>query len=242
MKTKLTESLEDYLEAIYNIIYTKGAVRATDVANRLGVANSSVSLALKTLSKKKLINHTPYDVITLTDEGKTIARRIVEKHRIFKNFFMNVLSIDADMAEECACGIEHHIPDEVVDRFADFLEMQKSCKYGGIKWSEDHSRFMCSPDTAENTEDIDSADNSEVKLSSLDSGVNAKVVALAGGRRFRERLSGMGLGIGSLVSVIHSSGKAGPILVATGDSRFMLGQEEARKIIVSNYSCTRTNN
>lgn len=230
---QLTESLEDYLEAIYNIIYVKGAVRATDVANRLGVANSSVSLALKALSKKKLINHAPYDVITLTDEGTKVARRIVEKHSIFKNFFMNVLSIDADVAEECACGVEHHIPDEVADRFADFLQMQKSCKYGGIKWSDSHGRFICSPDAVEDINKTDSADMSDVKLSSLSSGESAEVIKLDGGRRYRERLSGMGLGIGSIVSVIHSSGSEGPILIGTGGSRFMLGQKEAAKIIVN---------
>ncbi len=232
MKTKLTESLEDYLEAIYNITYTKGVVRGQDIADKLGVANSSVTSALKSLSTRELINHIPYETITLTDEGIKLARRIVEKHRIFKDFFLNVLAIDPDVAEACACGIEHHIPDEVADRFADFLKMQKSCRYGGITWSDDHDGFVCSPDTVKDIDVVDSDDTSEIKLSSLKSGENAKVVKLNGGRKFRERLSGMGLGIGSLVSVIHSSESRGPLLIGTGDSRFMLGQDESGKIIV----------
>ena len=43
---KLSASLEDYLEAIYQIIAEKSAARSKDVAERLEVAPSSVTNAL----------------------------------------------------------------------------------------------------------------------------------------------------------------------------------------------------
>jgi len=67
----LTASLEDYLEAIFQIIAEKQAVRPKDIARRLKVSNASVTGALRSLAEKKLINYAPYDVISLTTDGKT---------------------------------------------------------------------------------------------------------------------------------------------------------------------------
>ncbi|MCK4511033.1 MarR family transcriptional regulator, partial [bacterium] len=60
----LTESQEDYLEAILAILEDKQAVRAKDIAKRLGVTGPSVTGALHVLSAKGVVNYAPYDVIT----------------------------------------------------------------------------------------------------------------------------------------------------------------------------------
>jgi len=133
---ELSSSLEDYLEAIYNVIKVKTAARATDIAKVLDVANSSVTNALQILVNKGLINHAPYDIITLTPEGREIAKQIAWKHEVFRDFFTTVLSIDCDIANKCACSIEHIIPDEVVKRFVQYLDFERECKYGGKKWVE----------------------------------------------------------------------------------------------------------
>ena len=65
-QTDLSASLEDYLEAIYQVIQEKDAARAKDVAERLGVAPPSVTNALHALKERELVNHAPYDLITLT--------------------------------------------------------------------------------------------------------------------------------------------------------------------------------
>ena len=44
---RVSASLEDYLEAIYHTVDFKGAARAKDIVQRLGVHNSSVTQALK---------------------------------------------------------------------------------------------------------------------------------------------------------------------------------------------------
>ena len=133
---ELSSSLEDYLEAIYNVIKVKSAARATDIAKKLNVANSSVTNALQILVNRGLVNHAPYDIITLTPEGTKIAKRIAWKHEVFRDFFTTVLSIDCDTANKCACSIEHIIPDEVVERFVQYLDFERQCKYGGKKWVE----------------------------------------------------------------------------------------------------------
>ena len=138
----LSASQEDYLETIYDVVSEKGAARATDIARRRKVAASSVTVALRTLVKLGLVNHEPYDIITLTPEGEELARSISGNHSVFKEFLVTVLSIDPETADMCACGIEHVIPEEVVRRFRQYLEHEKRCRYRGGKWIEGRG-FVC---------------------------------------------------------------------------------------------------
>ena len=54
LETKITASLEDYLEAFYEIIQLKQGVKAVDIANRLNVKKSSVTEALKNRFSSRL--------------------------------------------------------------------------------------------------------------------------------------------------------------------------------------------
>jgi DtxR family Mn-dependent transcriptional regulator len=139
---QLSASQEDYLETIYHVVAEKGAARATDIARRRSVAASSVTSALHTLVRLGLVNHEPYDIITLTRKGEDVARSISGSHRVFREFLISVLSVDPETADECACGIEHIIPVEVVRRFRLYLEHEKRCRYRGRKWIEGKG-FVC---------------------------------------------------------------------------------------------------
>ena len=119
---KVSASLEDYLEALYLIIEAKQGVRVVDVARKLDVKKSSVTEALKTLSLKGLVNYEKYDVISLTNEGKKLAKRVADKHSILLNFFTNILGSDSENAEESACKIEHVISDELLYRLINFIQ------------------------------------------------------------------------------------------------------------------------
>jgi len=72
-QTALSASLEDYLEAIWHVEAAKGAARAKDIADRLGVNASSVTAALQTLAERGLVNYAPYDIVTLTAAGRPAA-------------------------------------------------------------------------------------------------------------------------------------------------------------------------
>jgi len=67
----LSESLEDYLETILGIVEEKQAAKAKDVSARLGVNASSVTGALHALRERGLINHAPYDIVTLIRKSPT---------------------------------------------------------------------------------------------------------------------------------------------------------------------------
>ena len=126
VKRKVSPSLEDYLEAIYWIASQKGAAKAKDIAGRLKVSGASVTGALRTLSKKGLVNYAPYDVITLTAEGDEIARRVGRKHETLRDFFVDVLGVDEAEADGAACEMEHGLPSSIRLKLERFVEKQKT--------------------------------------------------------------------------------------------------------------------
>ncbi len=128
---QLSASLEDYIETIYHIITEKQVARGKDISARLSVSGASVTEALRALSRKGLINYAPYEVITLTEEGRIVAEDVIHRHNSLKHFFTDVLAIDEPLAEEGACKIEHTAPPEIINRMVDFIKFLEICPRGG---------------------------------------------------------------------------------------------------------------
>lgn len=167
----ISASLEDYLEAIYEITLRKGTVRARDITRRLGVTYPSVTGALKLLAGKRFINYTPYDLITLTEKGKTVAEDIAGRHEILREFFANILGLPYDEADEAACQIEHYTPKRLVERFTKFIEFVQTCPRAGSKWTRrfasgcggEGSKENCAACTLSCLDDLKKEDNSAEK-------------------------------------------------------------------------------
>lgn len=130
-KIELSASLEDYIEAIYHIINEKLVARSKEIAAQLDVSRASVTEALRALSRKGLINYAPYEAITLTDKGKEVAEDVIFRHDTLKRFFIDILAIDASIAEDGACKIEHAAPPEIIERMISFTEFMRICPRGG---------------------------------------------------------------------------------------------------------------
>lgn len=124
MQEKLTSSLEDYLETIYNFIEKNENIRAIDISRELNVSRASVTEALKKLASKNLVNYGRYDVISLTDDGKVQAVNVISKHKALHNFFENILGLSSEEASENACKIEHVISQNALDRLTAFTKYQ----------------------------------------------------------------------------------------------------------------------
>lgn len=121
-ENQISARLEDYLEAFYSVILEKNGVKAVDIAKKLKVQRSSVTEALKVLSAKGLVNYSRYDVISLTQEGESVAKSIIHKHKKLFYFFNEVLGIESDEANETACKIEHVISNHVLERLLEYIE------------------------------------------------------------------------------------------------------------------------
>ena len=129
MAESLSASLEDYLEAIFHIVSEKRVARAKDISKRMHVNRSSVTGAMHSLAKKKLVNYAPYDLVTLTPRGRAVAADVVRRHEVLRDFLMNVLAVEADRADAAACEIEHHVDNVVLRRLSYLAEFIRQCPH-----------------------------------------------------------------------------------------------------------------
>lgn len=108
---KTHESAENYLETILILSQRHAAVRSIDIVNELNFSKPSVSVAMKNLRNNGLILMDSSGFITLTEEGRRIAEMIYERHRLLSSWLIH-LGVDATIAAEDACRIEHVISPE----------------------------------------------------------------------------------------------------------------------------------
>ena len=97
------ESAEDYLERILMLLEQKGYVRSVDIAAGLNVSKPSVSVAMKKLR-----------LISLTDKGYAIARKIYDRHQKLTRYLVQ-LGVPEEIAREDACRMEHDISQETFE-------------------------------------------------------------------------------------------------------------------------------
>lgn len=138
---QLSASLEDYLEAIYNLSSDNRIARAKDIACQLRVARASVTGALRTLAQRELINYKPYGYITLTERGRRLAWKIVRRHQILNYFFAQVLGVETTAAQEAACRTEHTLGPEVTTRMTAFVEFIRRKQADGQDLGQSFQQF-----------------------------------------------------------------------------------------------------
>jgi DtxR family Mn-dependent transcriptional regulator len=113
---RITPSMEDYLKAIFRIEHDDQPVSNQRLAEELGLSGASVSNMLKKLHDLKLIVHTPYRPITLTDAGNAVALEVIRHHRLLELFLAQALGMDIDQVHDEADRLEHHVSEELERR------------------------------------------------------------------------------------------------------------------------------
>lgn len=121
-KGGLSGTLESYLELIHELQTRYGAVRVTDLADRMGCKTPSATSALRRLAHLGLINYEAYRPVTLTRDGKAAIRRMSAGHRILADLFTTVLGLPAELAEPEACALEHRISPTLLARIGTFMD------------------------------------------------------------------------------------------------------------------------
>lgn len=118
---KLTFTMENYLEAVYELSIEDQGTRLTDIAIKMEVTKATANTAMSVLSEKKLITNEKYHKIYLTEEGLKLAKLISGKHQVIQKFFTEVLNINNDIANTDACAIEHVISNHSITAMNNFL-------------------------------------------------------------------------------------------------------------------------
>ena len=107
----LQESGEMYLETIRILTNKSTTVRAIDVGEYMGYSKPRVSRALGLLKQGGFVVTNEDGYLSLTEEGKIVADKILERHTLLTEFLVR-LGVDPEVASEDACRIEHVISDE----------------------------------------------------------------------------------------------------------------------------------
>ncbi len=120
MKTSApSSSIEDYVKVIYGFTeWQDKAITSSQLAQRLGVANSSVSEMVRKLKDQGLVDHKPYSAITLTESGVRLALSMVRRHRLIETYLVQELGYSWDEVHDEAELLEHAVSDTFIERMA----------------------------------------------------------------------------------------------------------------------------
>ena len=120
-RSKLTQSLEDYLEVIHVLLQTNKIARIRDIAAALTVKMPSVAKAMIELKKLGLVTQEPYSGVELTEEGERVAANILNRHILLKGFLIK-LGVSEAIADKDACCMEHILSAETLGKIEEFMK------------------------------------------------------------------------------------------------------------------------
>ncbi len=117
-----TEQMQEYLETIYRLEEEGTSARTGEIAKHVGVAPPSVTDMIQKLQKAGFVTYEPYRGVQLTEDGRTVGRRQLEKHRILQAFLQEVCGMPHGEAHEASCDMEHTLPEALEAWMAAYLE------------------------------------------------------------------------------------------------------------------------
>ena len=120
----ITQSLEDYIEAIYLQLADGKAAQVRGVAKAVGVKMPSVVKAIRELKKLGLVTQEPYSPIELTEKGTRLAKHILSRHMLLRAF-LEKLGVSRRNADADACRMEHILSAETLDKIREYTEKNR---------------------------------------------------------------------------------------------------------------------
>jgi DtxR family Mn-dependent transcriptional regulator len=215
----ISESLENYLRAIY-ILHIDGKIpRIKDISKMLDVRNASTVEAIKRLEKSGMITHEKYGYIDLNEKGLAYGERVYRKYITLIDFFVNILNLSKEEAYKLSCGIEHHM---TKDFFTSLEAMILFIKRNPLEYSKmkqfikKYSNEM--PHVFRTT------------LEEVEEDEEIKIVSLSGDEEKKKQL--LKLGIYPGLSLVLNKNKDQYIELYSNGKNILIDKEDAKFIIV----------
>ena len=194
----MSPSQENYLKAIYELNHDQRKITNKNIADILQVSAPSVTEMLTSLSKEKLVSHTPYNEISLTDKGREIATNLVRRHRIWEVFLHDKLDYNIGEVHEAADVLEHATDGMLIQRLNEYLDAPERCPHGGII-----------PGNAEET------DSDDQVLVDIADGTTVQIKRVIDNHEFLAYYQNLGLPLGTEMTVLRHEPFEGPMVVRT---------------------------
>ena len=222
-----SDSVEEYLEAIYSFNERGERAKNTEMAKRLKVAPPSVTQMLKKLADRGYLQYVPYRGTVLTGKGMALAQRVVRKHRLLERFFYDYLGMDKGKVHDEACRMEHSLSDEAAPALCDALDNPETCP-------DDENPIPRCPLSASDCDECavireGSASRLITELSHLQAGERGVVSLVDDGD---DLLKELGIFRGEEVEILDAEPFEGPLAVKVAGETSSVEREIAAKIYV----------
>jgi DtxR family Mn-dependent transcriptional regulator len=218
----ISVSAQEYLQAIYRLQVKQSPVATTELAAYLKVAPASVTGMIRKLHRQGLVEHVPYQGVTLTPTGQQEALRLVRIHRLWELFLTKALGVSWDEVHAEAHRLEHATSERLADWLAEFLDQPQT---------DPHGHRIPSPDGA-----LPSRDS--LPLSQVGVGQTVTLVEVPDGDpELLRYLGDLALYPGTEIRVVALAPFGGPLTIRLDEREQVLGRELATRLLV-----TRTNN
>jgi DtxR family transcriptional regulator, Mn-dependent transcriptional regulator len=215
--SEFSESLQDYLKEIYKLEDENGRASTSAIAERLGVAPSSVTAVLKRLTSLGLVEHKRYRGAVLTPAGNKVAIEVIRHHRLLEQYLAETLGLGIDEVHAEADRLEHALSEEVEARIDESL---------GYPTHDPHGDPI--PDA-----NLKLAPSNLRQLASLAPGEEATIRRIPDETGLLRYLSDLLLVPGARVKMFARAPFGGPLTIEVGRTRHAISQEIALRIGVS---------
>jgi DtxR family Mn-dependent transcriptional regulator len=214
-----TAVVEDYVKVIYSHTEWQGEpITPSGLAARLGLAASSVTEMVKKLAASGLATHVPYGAVTLTEEGRMLALRMVRRHRLIETWLVDAFGYGWDEVHDEAEVLEHALSDRLLEAIADQLGHPVRDPHGDPIPGRDG--VVVKPDA--------------VQLGSAEAGQRGRVVRISDRNpELLRYLDASGIRLDSPVQVVERKPFGGSLTVQVDGRRHDVGNEAASAIWVS---------
>jgi len=230
------EQVEEYLETIFDLESRDGSAKTTAIAKCLNVAPASVTEVLKSLSDKGFVKYEPYRGATLTEEGKKIADTIKRKHRLLEVFLTDVLKQNREKVHDEACRMEHTISEDTENALCRMLKAPARCPHGSPISPCNRGVGSCAECDAAVGEEtpvpMSLRDKKIIPITELGPEQNGKIAFIRGDCKIVQRLSDLGLTLGTAVSLLRKTPMGGPVEIAVRRTKLALDHAIAENIFV----------
>ena len=220
-----TESIEDYLKAIYDIQKEMGKVSTNSLSEKLNVAPASVTSMIKKLSLKKLLTHKRYQGVKLTKAGQKIALEIIRHHRLIELYLQEALGVPWDLVHDEAEKWEHVISEDLEERIDKKL---------GYPISDPHGSPI--PKRDGTVIELDS-----IPLTDLKPGQTGEVAKVSDhDPKLLRYIGDMGLYPKAKVKVVSVEPFSGPLTINVEKNKYIIGSEAAQYISMTNIKFSKS--
>ena len=126
----LIDTTEMYLRTIYELVEEGIVPLRARIAERLHQSGPTVSQTVARMERDGLVTVEGDRHLQLTDEGTSLARRVMRKHRLAERLLTDVIGLDWELVHEEACRWEHVMSETVERRLLELLGHPTESPYG----------------------------------------------------------------------------------------------------------------